>query len=111
MNNVVVGFPERPFARFLQIEEHVWEDTNEPVWVVYLDNEATGEPRELKPAIHFKGLASLPIVGRPIAICSAVCFQCQKRTKVSDRLHNAIARLVVAGIFRRARRKFPLIFQ
>ena len=55
MNNVVVGFPERPFARFLQIEEHVWEDTNEPVWVVYLDNEATGEPRELKLCDSLQG--------------------------------------------------------
>jgi hypothetical protein len=47
MTGNVTTFPERPFARFLRIEMHVWDDTGEPVWVVYLDNQATGEPREL----------------------------------------------------------------
>jgi hypothetical protein len=43
----LVTFPERPFARFLSIEEREWEDTNEPVWVVWLYNEAADQHREL----------------------------------------------------------------
>jgi hypothetical protein len=43
-----ITFPERPFARFLRVERHEWDDTGEPVWVVYLRNDAAGEDRELE---------------------------------------------------------------
>jgi hypothetical protein len=34
----IATFPDRPFARFLKIEECVWDDTGY-VWVVYLTSE------------------------------------------------------------------------